>query len=110
MAQNDMFVIMYKMISYLYECMKGGVSPADERWSAREYSIPDSYWRKIVIELVRHDYVKGVEIDVTTLGTAIRPVDPYVTMEGVQFAQENSMMAKARSFLQDATGIVLSFV
>ena len=29
MAQNDMYVVMYKVLAYLYDCMKCDVEPID---------------------------------------------------------------------------------
>lgn len=32
MAQNDMYVVMYKVLCYLYDCMKRDVEPAMAFW------------------------------------------------------------------------------
>lgn len=103
MAQNDMYVVMYKIIAYLYDCMKRGVAPEDARWSAEALGIPEGYWSAIVEELVTHGFVSGVKVAHTLSGTSlVTTFNPRVTMEGVAFAQENSMMGKAKSFLKDA--------
>lgn len=102
MANSDMYVVMYKIIAYLYDCMKRGVEPDESRWNHVAMGIPESYWCQIVDELVSHRLVSGIVV--TPLGSelAVMPTDPRVTMEGVAFAQENSMMAKAKQFLMDA--------
>lgn len=102
MAQDDMFVVMYKIIAYLYDCMKTGIEPDNNKWSADSLDIPKSYWDKVVKELVEHGLIDGVMIIKAANRDIIRPTDPKVTMEGVQFAQENSMMSKAAKFLRDA--------
>ena len=53
MAQNDMEVIMYKILSYLYECMKAGKRPRMEDMccSCQMFQIPLSYWGTIMEEL-----------------------------------------------------------
>jgi len=45
MAKNDMEVIMYKILRYLYECMKLGVEPELEQfaWNSKLFDIPQSY-------------------------------------------------------------------
>lgn len=107
MAQNDMYVVMYKILAYLYDCMKRGVEPEDARWSAQAMGIPESYWNAIVEELVDHRFVSGVKVTRFLGGEMmVSSVDPRVTMEGVAFAQENSMMGKAKAFLQDAKAAV----
>lgn len=101
MANNDMYVVMYKIIAYLYDCMKRGCRPDPARWDASALGIPEPYWSQIVNELVTHSLVSGIKVTRMRDETVIMPIDPRVTMEGVAFAQENSMMAKARQFLID---------
>lgn len=99
-----MHVVMYKIIAYLYDCMKRGQDPLEREYSAEALGISQRYWDGIVEQLVRHRFVSG--IDATRLANGrvvIRiKVPPAVTMEGVEFAQENGAMGRAKAFLQDA--------
>lgn len=106
MAQNDMFVVMYKILAYIYECTKKGERPRDCEWSAESLGIPELYWQHVIDELVGHGYLSGVNVTHTGAGIVINAFDPHVTMEGVQFAQENSMMSKAKYFLQEVKASV----
>lgn len=107
MAQNDMYVVMYKIIAYLYDCMKRGVEPVDAKWSHDALGIPESYWTSVVNELVAHRYIVGVEVNSFLSGERmVSSFRPEVTMEGVAFAQENTMMAKAAAFLRDAKAAI----
>lgn len=44
-AKNDMEVIMYKILRYLYECMKAGKTPdlANIMWNCKMFDIPKAY-------------------------------------------------------------------
>lgn len=107
MAQNDMYVVMYKIIAYLYDCMKRGAEPSEDGFSASAMGIPEPYWTQIMSELVEHRFVEGVKVERFLGGKSmVSCFQPRVTMEGVAFAQENSMMAKAKAFLQDAKSAV----
>ena len=106
MAQNDMYVVMYKIICYLYDCMKKGEKPDIKEYDHRAMMIPETYWAKVMIELIDHCYVKGFLVARAYDPPLITPADPSVTMEGVAFAQENSMMSKARQFLVDVKASV----
>lgn len=106
MAQNDMYVVMYKIIAYLYDCMKRGEDPSPDGWSATTLGIPEPYWTRVVEQLVRHNYVGGVDIARADSRTAVICAEPFVTMEGVAFAQENSMMGRAKQFLIDAKSAI----
>ncbi|SDF30862.1 YjcQ family protein [Eubacterium pyruvativorans] len=112
MAKDDMFVIMYKILAYLYECMKRGkkANPENISWDSEMFSIPEEYWKKILVELIENGYIKDVYV-VNSIGSrsGIKfGTDPSVTMAGVQFLEENSMMAKAKSVLGSSFQTVLS--
>lgn len=112
MAQNDMYVVMYKILAYLYDCMKRGVRPSQRHYAhdGDVLSIPYSYWAAIMHELANHGYVSGVTVFEDMGGDLIvSDIDPMITMEGVEFLQENSTMKKALRFLQD-TKSALPFI
>lgn len=62
MAQNDMYVVMYKIIAYLYDCMKRGEGPSNAGWSAQALGIPEPYWERVVEELTTHGLIGGVNV------------------------------------------------
>lgn len=99
MAQNDMYVVMYKVLCYLYDCMKRDVEPDAAAFGYAAMGIPERYWNDIMRELLRKHFVSGVMV--MPVGTDVRVTfqRPCVTMEGVAFMQENTMMARARDFL-----------
>lgn len=112
MAQDDMYVVMYKILAYLYDCMKRGAKPAQSHYThdGDLYRIPYPYWAQIMHELVEHGYVDGIVVFEDMSGDLIVDVvDPRITMEGVQFLQENSMMQKALRFLKE-TKSALPFI
>lgn len=102
MAKNDYFVIVYKILSYLYECMKAGKEPAQEdiACDCNLFHIPQNYWNHIMSELVARGYVTGI-FEVETLGMHDFVVgrEAAITMSGMQFLEENSMMHKVKKFL-----------
>lgn len=106
MAHNDMYVVMYKIICYLYDCMKRGVDPDIERYNFIALGIPETYWAHVMLELIDHGYIKGYAVMRSYTPAVITQSEPTVTMEGVAFAQENSMMAKAKQFLTDVKASV----
>lgn len=106
MAQNDMHVVMYKILAYVYSCMKEGQTPDRDEWSSGRLGIPNEYWKQIVRELVEHGYITGVGIRPSQSTCYLDVGVPRVTMDGVEFLMENSMMAKARQFLIDTKSAI----
>lgn len=112
MAQDDMHVVMYKVLAYLYDCMKRGERPV-ERHLAHDgdvLSIPYPYWAAIMRELVENGYVRGVTIvSEWGGGTIAKLVEPSITLAGVEFLRENSAMRRALEFLKE-TKSALPFI
>ena len=103
MAKDDMFVVMCKIVSYLYECMKKGVEPEEYRYSADYLEVNERYWKCIMLDLRRHGYVRGVDaMEFPDGKVSVKLSWPRVTSDGVQFMSENTMMAKAMRALRDA--------
>lgn len=62
MASNNMYVVMYRIIAYLYDCMRGGVEPMEHEYSAETLGIPEPYWRDVMKELRSHHFTDGVMV------------------------------------------------
>ena len=106
MAYDDMHVIMYKILAYLYDCMKRGCKPDPRRVLYEHLCINRNYWIAIMIELAERGFIKGVKISHADDEVDVHLVEPTVTMAGVEFLMENSMMNKAKRFLQDIKATV----
>ena len=113
MAYDDMEVIMYQILKYLYECMKCGVTPReiDFNHGARlfEADIPEAYWKQVMEELQDHNYIKGLIVGPMTKDGIIMDASRVrITLEGVQFLKENSGMQRAADKLGRAFEILLA--
>lgn len=100
MASDDMHVVMYKILSYLYKCMKAGEDPDLRMISAGALGINERYHSQIVLELIERGYVKGYRVTEVPGAKTVMADNPYITMSGVEFLMENSMMSKALDFLR----------
>lgn len=103
MAKDDYFVIAYRIMAYLYACLKAGEQPDFNIISADALDISQNYWEYITKHLYEDKYVEGVSlIPVTGRSTpAIKlNMDFMITPLGIDFLQSNSAMSKARNFLK----------
>lgn len=110
MAQNDMEIIIYKILSYLYECMKAGKHPRMEDMccSCQMFQIPAGYWQQIMEELIDCGYVKGFRHVPTKSQCSIFMMDNAgITIKGREYLSENSRMQKVREFLGSAFSVLL---
>ena len=110
MAKNDMEIIMYKILVYLYECMKEGKIPrvVDYGWESEMFSISQTYWIQVIQELVRLGLITGVSIRGTKDGPIVNLENPMITYEGRMFLLENSLMQKVKEAVGESFRVVLS--
>lgn len=110
MAQNDMEIIMYKILSYLYECMKAGKHPRMEDMGStcQMFRIPQEYWNQVMEELIDCGYVKGFRHIPTKGPQSIFMMDNVgITLKGREYLRDNSGMQRAGEFLGTAFSILL---
>lgn len=101
MAADDMHVVMYKILAYLYECMKSGEKPVRANIECTAFGINKLYWSSIFAELAERGYVKGVRIIHGDYWDEVYISEPRITMAGVEFMMENSMMKRALAFIRE---------
>lgn len=105
MAQDDMHVVMYKILAYLYWCMRNGVEPEPVHYAndGDVLAIPYQYWASIIRELQESGYVRGFSVIEAWGGDLIvKAARPSITMQGVEFLKGNGLMQRALSFLKEA--------
>lgn len=110
MSNNDMHVLIYKILNYLYECLKKGihVDLAEFIRDCNLENVSDQYWQSVIEELLQHGYIKGIIIRGTKTQKVIMLKDDFgITLEGVDYLQENSMMGKVKEFLGNSYEIAL---
>jgi hypothetical protein len=109
MSRDDFHVVLYKVLTYLYECLKAGVIPRLEK--AQELAdVNLGYWNSVVEIMLENDYVTGIQ---RTRYKSAPPDEqlwlgnPRITEKGITYLAENSLMAKAKDFLGDVWPTIL---
>ncbi len=106
MAKDDYFVIAYKILSYLYACMKAGQTPDLNylHYDTEDFPVCRAYWNDIFSNLIDEGYIKGIA-EVPVLGQTTPSVKLTeklkITPAGIAYIQENSMMQRAKNFLKE---------
>ena len=107
MAKNDYFVIVCRILAYLYACLKSGVEPAQSELTPERFNIEPKYWLYIIENLQKQGYISGVYIDRLLGGMpSVKMDDIAITPEGIEYLQSNSMIEKAKDFLKTIKEIV----
>ena len=111
MAKNDYFVVIYRILIYLYGCMKAGVKPSLEylHYDTDQFPVNEAYWNTILTDLVEQGYIRNVPL-VPVIGNTHKLArlteDVMITPAGIEFLNDNSTIEKAKQFLKDIKAIV----
>jgi hypothetical protein len=107
MAKDDYFVIQYRILKYLYVCLKEGVSPTPELLTAKHYNINGGYWWYIIGHLLDDELIEDI-IEVSLDGGKIYTgmQDMKITPKGIAYLQENSLMQKAKKVAKGLIDVV----
>lgn len=109
MAKDDYHVIVYKILIYLYTCLKQGEKPSFEYLSYEKMKISESYWNYILRHMYQEGYVEGISL-VQMIGTddpGIKLLSNFmITPKGIEYLENNSTMNKAKEFLKTVKEII----
>ena len=101
MSKDDYHVLAYRLLSYLYQCLKNGeeVDEAQIYWDEahRTDKGNERYWNYILKHLTDDGYIEGISF-LPVLGGEAKPritAAVAITPKGIEYLEENSMMKKA---------------
>ena len=102
MASDDFEVVAFKILSYLYRCMKNG-KKVDIASLRQLVGCNEAYFGAVARSLQSKGYVDGFAFDAFSGVVIDSPniaamSDPMITMDGAIFVSENSRMRKAKDF------------
>lgn len=102
----DNFKTIYRILRYLEKAMDYD-EPDMEQISAETLRISQQRWVVIMEMLVKEGYVEGIAVKRSIDGSVtISGHAPRITMAGLQYLQENSMMRKAAEIAKGIADIV----
>ncbi len=100
--------IIYKVLRLL-DKHKGDENFDYELISAKSMKCSFESWEQLLIEMQESGYIKGL-VYTQTLSDKfphlVEPIRPRITIKGIAFLEENSLMAKAREALKMIGDIV----
>ena len=108
MAKDDYHVIVYQILSYLYQQLKSG-APVDEQMLSAEalFGINEKYRGYILKNLLNDGYVTGFVakeskyINQQTSLHFLNLDECEITPKGIEYITDNSFLNKAKEFFKD---------
>lgn len=108
MAKDDFHVIAYRILVYLYGCMKEGESVDWDYFEDKHaFPINEKYMVQIFEMLLEEGYIAGIAVVKRIGAKNFKETDGLrITLKGIDYLKENSTIAKAKEFLADIKAIV----
>ena len=109
MGRDDYHVITYRLLKYLYECLKKSKPVAREVLEADFFKIDEAYWEYILRHLYTDGYIEGVALVpiLNKVGGSIK-ILPHIaiTPKGIEYLQENSLFQKIKGTVKEIAEIL----
>lgn len=111
MTKDDYHVIVFQILTYLYNCLKKDLEVQEENLKSRGklFKIPERYWSYILVNLQKEKYIDGVVFQKAwgeqyPIVDSIEGID--ITPLGIEYLIENNLMNKAKRLLKDTKAII----
>ena len=99
MAKDDMHVIVYRILNYLYKQLKKGKPvDLDEIMPGKKFIIPERYWTYIITELYQLGYIRGISIKKAGGENWTDDMDNIqITYKGIEYLTDDAFMKKVKN-------------
>lgn len=105
---TDNFKIIYKILRELEKNM-GNEDFHIQSVSAEHLNIPFEKWEQLLILMSDRGYVNGIVVSKSLndkFRHIVEPIQPEITIDGLEYLASNSFMAKAKDMLKMAGDFV----
>lgn len=99
MAQDDYFVVAYKLLKLLYEALKQGQTLSKKELDVLSSTLNNEYWIYILSNLYKEGYISGVTPINTLTGSSIKITSLQITPKGIQYLHDNSTFQQVKEML-----------
>lgn len=115
MAKDNYDVVVYKVLLYLYACLKRKAvfDEATFRKTVGGDAVNDDYLDDVLHMMSQEGLIKGMAFTKAWGSTYMAisdPSDMKITVKGIQYLQDNDKMKKVENFLLESCDIVASLI
>lgn len=102
MTKDDMHVVVYKILTYLYQCLKDGVKP-NIKQAQKLCEINPLYWNAVIDNCIDRGLIK------VPFKSPFKDVydDLQITLDGVEYLEDAKPMNRVNRIIGEAFEVVL---
>nr|WP_321314943.1 YjcQ family protein [uncultured Ligilactobacillus sp.] len=105
MAKNDYYVLVYRILTYLYNCLKDDVEVDMTKLTPEWLGINKRYFEYIFDTLSDEGYILNKAYDIDMAGKHLKS-DIMISPTGISFLHENSTIQKVKNSIKDISDII----
>lgn len=111
MAKDDYHVIVYQILSYLYQRIKKGEKAQSDMLSYNGplFKINKAYWSYIIYHMSEMGMIEHIifaDLDGIDIPYPVNLDDCRITPAGIEYLCDNTFMEKSKRFLKDIKEII----
>lgn len=114
MAKDDYYVLVYKILRHLYDCLKKGteVNWNELQPNSKKFPIPESYWDYIWFNLWNEGFITGVtRVPIVGDTPKVKLTSKLqIAPKGILYLEENSTMRKIGSTILGVADLVTNII
>lgn len=93
------FKLIYRILKYIEICMNSEEFD-DENFTASHFGVSNALFLNILRLLVEAGYISGIKVVTDKCGSDIVLINPHLTLTGMEYLADNTMMKKAYRLLK----------
>lgn len=105
MAKNDYYVLVYRILMYLYNCLKNGEDVDISKLTPQWLGINDRYFEYIVDTLDEEGFILNAAYIEDYTGKYLKS-DITISPKGISYLHENSTIQKVKRSVKGIADIV----
>jgi len=114
MKKNDYFVIVYRILTHLYDCFQAGKWADLNMISSKTLQINNGYLVNIIESMLHEGYIRSYIIDANFMPSlnvtpGVKINNLKITQKGIEYLQEDHMMEKAEKALKEVEVFIPGF-
>lgn len=95
----DNFKLIYRILKYIEACMEYEQFD-DDNFTASHFGVSDALFLNILQALLEAGYISGIKIVTDKCGSDIVLINPHLTLAGMEYLADNTMMKKTYKLLK----------
>lgn len=109
MSKDEYYVMAYKLLKYLYDCLRKDDQPNSNliKANTKHFPVGEKYFTYLIENLANDGYIRNVKV--TKYDDDVKVIfddNIQITPKGIEYLEENGLMNKIAEALKTAADLI----